>query len=110
MAAPTTEPTPDAGERPTGPTGKAEPAPAAPAVVRQRRFWRAVVRSGGEGSTSRERERVEWHLTGCAMPSAEGAHCTEGQHLIETVGHPDGHCIIDGACGLCGQPAPEPDA
>jgi hypothetical protein len=56
-------------------------------------------------SASRERDRVEWHLAACEVPGGgTGKHCTEGQHLIETVGHPDGHCIIDGTCGLCGAP------
>lgn len=107
MAATTIEPTPDAGERPTG-KAKAE---SAPSPVAERRFWRAIVRTGaGQVAATRERDRVEWHLAACAVPQGEGAHCTEGQHLLETIGHPDGHCIIDGVCGLCGQPAPEPDA
>jgi hypothetical protein len=38
-----------------------------------------------------------------------GSHCTEGRHLIETVGHPDGHCIVGGVCGLCGAEAPKED-
>ena len=108
MAATTIEPEPDAGERPAG-KAKADSAPPAPVVV-ERRFWRAVVRSGGQIAAVRERDRVEWHLVQCAVPQGEGAHCTEGQHLIETVGHPDGHCIIDGVCGLCGQPAPAANA
>jgi hypothetical protein len=103
MAATTIEPEPEADERPAG-KAKTESAPAAP--VAERRFWRAVVRTGGQIAAVRERDRVEWHLVRCAVPQADGTHCTEGQHLIETVGHPDGHCIIDGACGLCGQPAP----
>jgi hypothetical protein len=108
MASTTIEPTPDAGERPTGKAKAAESTPpVVAAAVSTRRFWRAVVRAGGSGAASRERERVEWHLTGCAAPGADGAHCTEGQHLMETAGHPDGHCIIDGICGLCGQPAPD---
>jgi len=49
---------------------------------------------------------VEWHLSECAAPQSEASHCTEGRHLIETMGHPDGHCIIDGVCGLCGAQAP----
>lgn len=108
MAATTIEPSPDAGERPTG-KGKAEPV-SPPALAPERRYWRAVVRTGGQIAASRERDRVEWHLAGCAVPGGEGAHCTEGQHLIETAGHPDGHCIIGGVCGLCGQPAPAADA
>ena len=103
MAATTIDPTPDAGEQPQG-KAKAE---AAAVPVSQRVFWRAVVRTGGQISASRERDRVEWHLAACAVPTGEGKHCTEGQHLIETIGHPDGHCIIDGACGLCGAPERE---
>ena len=107
MAATTIEPEPGASKRPAGKAAKAAAADSPPsAAVRQRRFWRAVVRSGGHASARRERDRVEWHLTACAVPEGEGAHCTEGQHLMETIGHPDGHCIIDGVCGLCGQPAP----
>ena len=100
MAASTTEPTSDSGQRPGG-KAKAE-APAVP--VQPRVFWRAVVRTGGQISASRERDRVEWHLAACEVPNGPGKHCSEGQHLIETIGHPDGHCIIDGRCGLCGQP------
>jgi hypothetical protein len=102
MAATTIEPAPDAGEQPASKT-KAEPE-AAPAPVPGRTLWRAVVRTGGQISASRERDRVEWHLAACEVPHAVGKHCTDGQHLIETIGHPDGHCIINGTCGLCGAP------
>lgn len=71
----------------------------------ERRYWRAVVRTGGQVGSTREKDRVEWHLAVCAAPGGEGTHCTEGQHLIETIGHPNGHCIVEGACGLCGAPA-----
>jgi hypothetical protein len=99
MAATTIEPTPNTGgERPVG---KAKVEPAAPSV-KQRVYWRAVVRTGGQVAASRERDRVEWHLAACQAPDTEGTHCSEGQHLIETIGHPDGHCIVDGVCGLCG--------
>ena len=102
MAATTIEPTPDTGgERPAG-KAKAE----TPAPPPQRKFWRAVVRTGGQVAASRERDRVEWHLAACTAPQSEGAHCTEGRHLYETIGHPDGHCIVDGVCGLCGAAAP----
>jgi hypothetical protein len=105
MAATTIEPAPDAGERPAGSKAKAETAPAPAASHGPRTYWRAVVRTGGAVSASRERDRVEWHLAACEVPGGgTGKHCTEGQHLIETVGHPDGHCIIDGTCGLCGAP------
>jgi len=103
MAATTIEPAPDADEQPAS-KAKAEPQ-AEPAPVAPRTFWRAVVRTGvGQVSPSRERDRVEWHLAACAEPQADGTHCTEGQHLIETIGHPDGHCLIEGTCGLCGAP------
>ena len=71
----------------------------------QRVFWRAVVRTGTTFGAGRERDRVEWHLASCGVPYAEGSHCTEGEHLLETRGQPDGHCLIDGRCGRCGQPA-----
>ena len=102
MAATTIEPSPNTGgERPA----KAKAEATAPAVPRV--FWRAVVRTGGQVGATRERDRVEWHLAACSAPTDEGSHCTEGRHLIETVGHPDGHCIIDGSCGLCGAEAPK---
>jgi hypothetical protein len=104
MAATTIEPTPNSGGERTSGKAKAEPA-ALPA--KERVFWRAVVRTGGQVAASRERDRVEWHLAACAAPASEGSHCTEGRHLIETMGHPDGHCIVDGVCGLCGAPEPK---
>jgi hypothetical protein len=103
MAATTIEPTPNnGGERPA--SGKAKAVAAAP--VAERTYWRAVVRTGGQVSASRERDRVEWHLAACAAPHTAGSHCTEGRHLIETIGHPDGHCIVNGTCGLCGAEPP----
>src|SRR5581483_11932580 len=105
MAATTIEPTPDTGgERPEG---KANAEPAAP--VKTRVYWRAVVRTGGQVGATRERDRVEWHLAACAAPQDPASHCTEGRHLIETIGHPDGHCLIEGKCGLCGADAPAPE-
>lgn len=98
MAATTVEPTPNAGDEQPAGKAKAEQ----PTVAAKRVFWRAVVRTGGQVSAGRERDRVQWHLAACSAPHAEGSHCTEGRHLIETIGHPDGHCIIDGVCGLCG--------
>ena len=105
MAATTIEPSPNPGGEPAA--GKAKAEPAAPVVTRV--YWRAVVRTGGQVGASRERDRVEWHLAACASPTEVGSHCTEGRHLIETVGHPDGHCIIEGVCGLCGAEAPKED-
>jgi len=105
MAATTIETAPEANERPAVKT-KGESTPLAAEPVATRTYWRAVVRTaGGPVSISRERDRVDWHLAGCAAPAAEGEHCSEGMHLIETAGHPDGHCVIDGVCGLCGAPA-----
>jgi hypothetical protein len=98
MAATTIESTPNSGGERSSAKSKAEVA-APPA---QRVFWRAVVRAGGQVGASRERDRVEWHLSTCAAPLAAGSHCNEGRHLIETIGHPDGHCIVNGVCGLCG--------
>ena len=98
MAASTIESTPNSGNERPATKAKAE----APTPVAQRVFWRAVVRTGGQVGASREKDRVEWHLSTCVAPQAEGSHCNEGRHLIETIGHPDGHCIVNGVCGLCG--------
>ena len=107
MAATTIEPSP--GSNPGGERagGKAKAEPAAP--VETRVYWRAFVRTGGQVGATRERDRVEWHLAACAAPTEAASHCTEGRHLIETVGHPDGHCLIEGVCGLCGAEAPKED-
>jgi hypothetical protein len=107
MAATTIEPTPNSGGE--QPADKANAEVAVVPVVKPRVYWRAVVRTGGQVSPSRERDRVEWHLAACAAPQSEGSHCTEGRHLIETIGHPDGHCIVDGTCGLCGAAEPPAD-
>ena len=101
MAATTIEPSPSAGQRPAG---KAKSETATP-PTRERVYWRAIVRTGGNFAASREKDRVEWHLASCEAPGGEGSHCNEGLHLIETVGHPDGHCIVNGACGVC-EPRP----
>ena len=109
MAATTIDPTPNGGGEPATeakpePPIEAKAEPASPPT--KRILWRAVVKTGGQVSASRERDRVEWHLSACTAPQVEGNHCTEGRHLIETIGHPDGHCLIDGVCGLCGAEAP----
>ena len=75
------------------------------ASIPERMFWRAVVRTGGTFAASRERDRIEWHLVGCPAPRAPGAHCNAGQHLLEIGGQPDGHCLVDGRCGRCGESA-----
>ena len=68
----------------------------------ERLYWRAIVRVGGLFAASRQGDRLEWHLAACDAPHGEGTHCNEGLHLTETIGHPDGHCIVDDACGRCG--------
>jgi hypothetical protein len=71
---------------------------APPAVSRQekRLFWRAVVHV-----VDRDTIRTMWHLAACHAPSEPAVHCLHGQRLLETVGDPDGHCLIDGQCGRC---------
>src|SRR6266851_2664280 len=94
MAATTIDPTPNGGEPatevkaepPTQAQAEAKAAPAAP--ITKRVLWRAIVRTGGQVGASRERDRVEWHLSTCAAPHTVGSHCSEGRHLIETIGHP----------------------
>jgi hypothetical protein len=109
MAVTTIDPNPNGGGEPATevkaePPAEAKAEPAAP--VTKRVLWRAIVRTGGQVGASRERDRVEWHLSTCATPHNEGSHCAEGRHLIGTIGHPDGHCIVDGVCGLCGAEPP----
>ena len=58
--------------------------------------WRAVVHTDG-----RDTVQTTWHIAGCAGTSDAAAHCREGQRLIESVGDPDGHCLIEGACARC---------
>jgi hypothetical protein len=112
MAPTTIEPL-SSGERATG---KARAASAADETTRAgaktaavapsgRVFWKAIVRTGGMFAASRERDRVEWHLAACDAPAGEGRHCSEGQQLIAASGQPDGHCVIDGRCGRCGEKA-----
>jgi len=91
MAASTIEPTPNTGGQRPVDKAKAERVAAVPTRV----YWRAVVRTGGQVGSTRERDRVEWHLVACSAPGDERSHCTEGRHLIETIGHPDGHCFVD---------------
>jgi hypothetical protein len=70
---------------------------APPAVSHQdkRLPWRAVVH------VDRDTVQTTWHLAACHAPFEPAAHCPHGQHLLETVGDPDGHCLIDGQCGRC---------
>lgn len=74
----------------------------------ERLYWRAVVHAGGTFAASREGDRVEWHLAGCDAPAAEGSHCSNGAGMVDLVGHPDGHCMVDGVCGRCGERAAAP--
>ena len=55
----------------------------------------------------RDQEAVQtaWHLAGCTAPHQAEAHCPEGQRLIESVGEPDGHCLLDGRCARCEEQA-----
>ena len=58
--------------------------------------WRAVVHPGQGDAV-----QTSWHLAGCAAPLEAGAHCPEGQRLFESLGEPDGHCLVDGICVRC---------
>ncbi|HYY90038.1 MAG TPA: hypothetical protein VFA49_14670 [Chloroflexota bacterium] len=58
--------------------------------------WRAVVHAA-----DRDAARTAWHLASCQDTNDPGAHCPEGQRLIETSGEPDGHCLIDERCPRC---------
>jgi hypothetical protein len=100
MASTTVDPSSGEAARPSP---RSKRATAATAVPPERVLWRAIVRTGGTYPASRERDRVEWHLAQCLEPHAEGNHCNEGRHLIETGGQPDGHCMVDGRCGRCGE-------
>ena len=62
----------------------------------RRLAWRAVVRSRDHDSLL-----TEWHLVGCADWTAVNAHCPEGRRLIQTIGQPEGHCMVEGRCLLC---------
>ncbi len=73
------------------------------AALAERTFWKAIVRTGGTFAASRERDSIEWHLVDCPAPRAQGRHCNAGQHLLEIGGQPDGHCVVDGRCGRCGE-------
>jgi hypothetical protein len=72
----------------------------APATGGRRPAWRAVVRI-----SDRDNVRTEWHLAACSDPDSPTAHCSDGQRLLQTMGEPAGHCLVDGCCGLCGVPA-----
>lgn len=69
----------------------------------ERLYWRAVVRTGTMFAASREGDRVEWHLADCAEPHGTGAHCSQGLYSLEVAGQPEGHCVVNGACGRCGE-------
>lgn len=80
-----------------------EQAPVLPPAAAPRLYWRAVVRTGGLFGAAREHDRTEWHLAGCPAPNEPGQHCSEGLRRILERGQPDGHCVVDGVCGLCGE-------
>lgn len=44
---------------------------------------------------------TEWHLVGCSDPTLGDAHCPEGRRLIETIGQPEGHCLVKDRCPVC---------
>jgi hypothetical protein len=58
--------------------------------------WRAVVHI-----QDRETVQTTWHLAACDSPHEPAAHCPTGQRLPESVGDPDGHCLIDDNCARC---------
>jgi hypothetical protein len=72
----------------------------APSGGGERLPWRAVVHV-----SDRDAVHTTWHIAGCAAPVQADAHCPEGQKLIETLGDPDGHCLLDGQCARCEQVA-----
>ena len=71
-------------------------APPAASQQEKRLLWRAVIHS-----VDRETVQTTWHLAACQAPFQPAAHCPDGQRLLETIGDPDGHCLIDGQCGRC---------
>jgi hypothetical protein len=58
--------------------------------------WRAVVHM-----VDRDAARTAWHVRECQSPTDPRTHCAEGQHLLETAGDPDGHCLVNGRCARC---------
>jgi len=58
--------------------------------------WRAVVHA-----PDRDSVQTTWHHAGCTTPLEPAAHCPDGQRLLETVGDPDGHCVVDARCYRC---------
>jgi len=58
--------------------------------------WRAVVHV-----LDRDTVQTTWHIAACTAPLEAAAHCPEGQRLLETVGDPDGHCVVDDQCCRC---------
>lgn len=71
---------------------------APPAVSRREKrvIWRVIVHL-----VDRDTVQTTWHLAACHAPFEAAAHCPHGRHLLETVGDPDGHCLIDGQCARC---------
>lgn len=61
-----------------------------------RGHWRVLVHALDNGIV-----QTSWHLAGCTAPLDPAAHCEQGQSGIESVGDPDGHCLVDGTCARC---------
>jgi hypothetical protein len=72
----------------------------APALGNRRLVWRAIIHARDRDSV----QQTEWHLAACSNVGDEAAHCPEGQHLIRTVGEPEGHCVVGRRCGRCNVP------
>ena len=94
--APTRDLSPKAHEPATAPRRRDHVSPPTVADGGRRLAWRAVVHMQ-DGQTV----KTSWHLVGCTAPQEHAAHCPVGQHLLETTGEPDGHCLIEGSCARC---------
>jgi hypothetical protein len=42
-------------------------------------------------------------MVACRAPLDPEQHCQQGRNLMESVGDPDGHCLIDGSCPRCAE-------
>jgi hypothetical protein len=60
--------------------------------------WRAVVHA-----PDREAVQTTWHMVACEAPLDPEQHCEQGRELMQSVGDPDGHCLIDGNCPRCAE-------
>jgi hypothetical protein len=66
--------------------------------------WRVVVHALDNGTV-----QTSWHLAECSAPHDPAAHCAHGRQGLESLGDPDGHCLIDGTCPRCTLASDEPD-